>query len=141
MFATLDAASEKGVPIDNRVDFPYAVVMKVALSPPVVLGEFEQVVLTAVTLLGENAYGMTIHEKAEELRPRSVTSIGAVYTTLDRMERKGLVRSWYSDPTPERGGRSRRYFAMEGAGERALRESLHRAVGMANVLGLAGGPA
>ena len=95
--------------------------------------------MTAVILLGKNAYGMTIHEKVEELRPRAVTSIGAVYTTLDRLEKKGLVRSWYSDPTPERGGRSKRYFAVEGAGQKALRESLERAVGMARALGFAGG--
>jgi PadR family transcriptional regulator, regulatory protein PadR len=110
-------------------------------APQLILGEFEQQVLAAVLLLGENAYGMTIHERVEEMRPRVVTSIGAVYTTLDRLEKKGLVRSWYSDPTPERGGRSKRYFAMEGAGERALRESLERAVGMATVLGYAGGAA
>ena len=115
--------------------------MKRKSDPAIILGEFEQLVMTAVMLLAENAYGMTIHEKAEELRPRTVVSIGAVYTTLDRLERKGLVRSWYSDPTPERGGRSKRFFVVEGAGERALRESLERAVAMASALGFAGGGA
>jgi PadR family transcriptional regulator PadR len=119
----------------------YAVVVKRKSDPAIVLGEFEQLVLTAVMLLGENAYGMTIHERVEELRPRTVVSIGAVYTTLDRLERKGLVRSWHSDPTPERGGRSKRFFVVEGAGERALRESLERAIGMASALGFAGGRA
>jgi PadR family transcriptional regulator PadR len=127
--------------VDRTPNYPYAVVVKPKAAPQLILGEFEQQVLAAVLLLGENAYGMTIHEKVEEMRPRVATSIGAVYTTLDRLEKKGLVRSWYSDPTPERGGRSKRYFAMEGAGERALRESLERAVGMAIVLGYAGGVA
>ena len=81
--------------------------------------------MTAVMLLGENAYGMTIHERVEELRPRTVVSIGAVYTTLDRLEKKGLVRSWYSDPTPERGGRSKRFFAVEGCGRAGLAGVAH----------------
>jgi len=89
------------------------------------LGEFEQMILTALMLLGENAYGMTVHEKVEELAAglRSV-SLGACYTTLDRLEQKGYVRSWFSDPTPERGGRSKRYFKITGSGELALRNSL-----------------
>jgi DNA-binding PadR family transcriptional regulator len=127
--------------VDRIPNYPYAVVVKSKPAPQLILGEFEQQVLAAVLLLGENAYGTTIHEKVEEMRPRIMTSIGAVYTTLDRLEKKGLVNSWYSDPSPERGGRSRRYFEIEGAGERALRESLERAVGMATVLGYAGGMA
>ena len=107
--------------LDRFCDLSYPVVVKREPDPAIVLGEFEQLVMTAVMLLGANAYGMTIHERVEELRPRTVVSIGAVYTTLDRLERKRLVRSWYSDPTPERGGRSKRFFAVEGAGERALR--------------------
>src|SRR5204862_359805 len=71
------------------------------------LGQFEQTVLTAILALGENAYGVTIHAKVEDLsRPRKIAR-GAVYATLDRMEDKGLVASWMSAPTPERGGRSR----------------------------------
>ena len=52
---------------------------------------------------------------------------GAVYATLDRMEDKGLVSSWLSDPTPERGGRAKRFFRLEEAGRRALRESARTA--------------
>jgi PadR family transcriptional regulator PadR len=91
------------------------------------LGQFEQVVLTAILALGENAYGVTIHTKVEDLsKPRKVAR-GAVYATLDRMEDKGLVASWLSDPTPERGGRSRRHYRVEKPGEKALRDSAKQA--------------
>ena len=88
------------------------------------LGQFEQLVLSAILALRDNAYGVTIQEKVENFaQPKSV-SLGAVYVTLDRMEDKGLISSWLSDPTPERGGRSKRYYRLEGLGERALQESL-----------------
>ena len=87
------------------------------------LGQFEQLVLTAVLALGDNAYGVTIHAKVEELsRPKKVAR-GAVYATLDRMEDKKLIASWLSEPTPERGGRSRRHYRLEKSGQQALRES------------------
>jgi PadR family transcriptional regulator PadR len=101
------------------------------------LGEFEVLNLAAVFMLGDNAYGMTIHEQVEELAEgtRSV-SLGSVYTTLDRLEQKGYVKSWFSDPTPERGGRSKRYFEITGAGEKAMKRSLKVAANM--VAGLRG---
>src|SRR2546425_5246568 len=87
------------------------------------LGQFEQLVLAAILALAEKAYGVTIQEKVEEFaQPKSV-SLGAVYVTLDRLEDKGLISSWLSDPTPERGGRSKRYYRLEALGERALEES------------------
>jgi DNA-binding PadR family transcriptional regulator len=87
------------------------------------LGQFEQIVLTAVLALDDNAYGVTIHAKVEELsRPKKVAR-GAVYATLDRMEDKKLLASWLSEPTPERGGRSRRHYRLEKSGQQALRES------------------
>ena len=87
------------------------------------LGQFEQLVLTAILALGEEAYGVTIHNKVQELsRPKPV-ALGAVYVTLDRMEAKGFVSSLLSDPTPERGGRSKRCYRLEKKGEHALRES------------------
>lgn len=93
------------------------------MAPPTSLGQFEQLVLTAILTLGDNAYGVSIHAKVEALaRPRKM-ALGAVYATLDRLEDKGLVGSWLSDPTPERGGRAKRHYRLEGAGERALRES------------------
>jgi len=91
------------------------------------LGQFEQVVLTAILALGDNAYGVTIHAKVEDLsRPRKIAR-GAVYATLDRMEDKGLIASWMSEPTPERGGRSRRHYRLEKPGEKALRETAKQA--------------
>ncbi len=89
------------------------------------LGEFEQLILAALLMLGDNAYGMTIHERVEKLAAgvRAV-SLGSVYTTLDRLEQKGYVKSWFSDPTPERGGRSKRFFEITGSGERALNAGL-----------------
>jgi PadR family transcriptional regulator, regulatory protein PadR len=87
------------------------------------IGQFEQLVLTAVLSLKEDAYGVTIHEKVGELaRPKSI-SLGAVYVTLDRLEDKGLVSSWLSEPTAERGGRAKRCYRLEALGERALQES------------------
>src|ERR1700722_5190755 len=87
------------------------------------LGQFEQLVLTAILALGDNAYGVTIHVKVEELSSPRKIARGAVYATLDRMEDKGLIASWLSDPTPERGGRSRRHYRLEKSGEKALREA------------------
>ena len=98
------------------------------------LGQFEQLVLSAIVALGDKAYAVTIHEKVEDLaQPKSVSS-GAVYITLDRLEDKGLVRSWLADPTPERGGRRKRYYQLQAAGERALEESLKAALRMVDVV-------
>ena len=87
------------------------------------IGQFEQLVLTAILALPDNAYGVTIHENVSDLAAPKRVSLGAVYATLDRLEDKGLVTSWLSDPTPERGGRSKRHYRLQAAGERALRES------------------
>jgi PadR family transcriptional regulator PadR len=106
--------------IDFALDFPYTVG---EMARPDSLGQFEQLVLTAILTLREDAYGVTIHSKVQELaRPKSI-SLGAVYVTLDRLEDKGLVASWLSDPTPERGGRAKRYYRLEALGERVLQES------------------
>jgi DNA-binding PadR family transcriptional regulator len=87
------------------------------------LGHFEQIILTAILSLRDTAYGVTIHEKAVQLAAPKCISLGAVYVTLDRLEDKGLISSWLSDPTPERGGRSKRIYRLEALGERALEES------------------
>ncbi|HTM26461.1 MAG TPA: helix-turn-helix transcriptional regulator [Vicinamibacterales bacterium] len=86
------------------------------------LGEFEQLVLIAVVRLGDDAYGATVRREIEA-RARRRLSISAVYTTLDRLERKGLVRSRIGNPTPQRGGRRRKYFALQPLGARALRSA------------------
>jgi PadR family transcriptional regulator, regulatory protein PadR len=91
----------------------------------IVLGEFEILVLTSVTAAGADAYGVTIHEELEQLVPASRdVSIGAVYTTLDRLEQKGLLKSTVGEPTAARGGRAKRFYKLEAAGARALREAL-----------------
>src|SRR5262245_32390281 len=91
------------------------------------LGQFEQLVLTAVLLLRDKAYGIAIHEKVAELaQPKSV-ALGAVYVTLDRLEDKAFLRSWLSEPTAERGGRAKRCYQLLAVGERALYESARTA--------------
>jgi PadR family transcriptional regulator PadR len=108
------------VAIDSCDGFPYTV-RQMGQSDS--LGQFEQLVLTAILALHDEAYGVTIHAKVQELaRPKPI-SLGAVYVTLDRLEDKGLIASWLSDPTPERGGRAKRYYRVEALGERALEES------------------
>lgn len=83
------------------------------------LGEFEHIVLLAVLRLGEQAYGVTVRQEIEARTKREV-SIGAIYATLDRLEAKGYVRSRAGEPTPERGGRSKRYFRVTGQGVSAV---------------------
>jgi DNA-binding PadR family transcriptional regulator len=87
------------------------------------VGQFEQLVMAAILSLHENAYGVTIHDKVSELAAPKKISLGAVYVTLDRLEDKGFVSSWLSDPTSERGGRAKRCYRLEAAGEKALQES------------------
>ena len=86
-------------------------------APP--LGEFEQVVLLATMRLGASAFGLTIREEIARCTDREPAP-GALYTTLDRLEEKGLVTSRYGDPSPERGGRARRYFTVTARGTRAI---------------------
>jgi len=86
------------------------------------LGEFEQIVLLAILRLGDEAYGVPIRLDIERRTGRSLT-VGALYRTLDRLEDKGYVSSAFSNPTAERGGRSRRYFTVKPLGLRTLRAS------------------
>ena len=86
------------------------------------LGELEQIVLLAVLRLDAEAYGVPIGLEIEARTGRSLT-VGALYRTLDRLEQKGYVSSSFSEPTPERGGRSKRYFKVRPAGLRALHAS------------------
>jgi|SRR5271157_4342288 len=90
--------------------------------PPNYLGEFEQIVLLAVLRSGDNAYGVPIRLDIERRTVRRVT-VGALYATLDRLETKGYLHSWFADPTPQRGGRSKRYFKLLPRGVKALAES------------------
>jgi DNA-binding PadR family transcriptional regulator len=87
------------------------------------LGEFEQVVLLVILRLGDDAYGVTIRSEIENCTGRDPAP-GALYTTLDRLEEKGLVRSQMGDPTPERGGRSKRYFTVSAKGLKAVTHAI-----------------
>jgi PadR family transcriptional regulator PadR len=87
--------------------------------PPVYLGEFEQIVLVAVLRLGAKAYGVPVRAEIENRARRKVT-VGALCATLDRLEAKGLVHSWFADATAQRGGRSKRNFKLVPAGVEAL---------------------
>ncbi|HMG76847.1 MAG TPA: helix-turn-helix transcriptional regulator [Pyrinomonadaceae bacterium] len=85
------------------------------------IGEFEELVLLAILSQGENAYGVTIREALEEATNRSIT-IGSLYTTLSRLEEKGLVQSWVGEPTAERGGRAKRHYRVKGSAQSLLQE-------------------
>jgi PadR family transcriptional regulator, regulatory protein PadR len=89
------------------------------MSETLQLGEFEQTVLLAILRLPDQAYGVTIRLEIEQCTGREPAP-GALYTTLDRLEEKGLVRSVLGDPTPERGGRAKRYFTVTGKGMKAV---------------------
>jgi DNA-binding PadR family transcriptional regulator len=86
------------------------------------LGEFEQLVLLALLRLGNDAYGMEVRREIEERTGREV-SIGALYTALDRLERKGFVAHRMGEPTPERGGRAKKHFRVLPAGSAALEQT------------------
>jgi DNA-binding PadR family transcriptional regulator len=86
------------------------------------LGPLELTILLAVARLGDDAYGLSIRRDLAARTGRD-HSVGAIYTTLGRLEAKGLVTSRMTEPLPVRGGRSRREFQLTGAGARALREA------------------
>jgi DNA-binding PadR family transcriptional regulator len=88
------------------------------------LGEFEHLVILALLRLGDQAYGVTVRQEIQ-LRTRRDVSIGAVYATLDRLETKGYVKSRQGDPTPERGGRSKRFFRVTAQGVAAVNRAQH----------------
>ena len=83
------------------------------------LGEFEQMVLLAILRLEGEAYGVSIRAEISNRTGRDIAP-GALYTTLERLEAKGLLKSRVGDPTPERGGRAKRYYTVSGVGVRAI---------------------
>ena len=97
------------------------------------LGEFEELTLLAVLALGDAAYGVAVQQHLEREAAREV-SLGPVYAALERLERKGYLRSTMGDPTPERGGKRKRLFAVTKSGMatlrnmRQVRESMWKAV-------------
>ena len=97
------------------------------------LGEFEQLILFALVSLGEGAYGVSIRQEIEGRADRTV-SAGAVYTALERLERRGYVSSSVGDPTPQRGGRRKRFYLITQAGAESLSRSHQTLVRMADGL-------
>jgi DNA-binding PadR family transcriptional regulator len=95
-----------------------------------VLGDFEQLVLFGVMRLEDAAYGAAIRQEIHARSGRDV-SINAVYTTLDRLESKGLLRSWVGEPTAQRGGRRRKFYAPTASGVSALRQAYRAFTAMA----------
>jgi DNA-binding PadR family transcriptional regulator len=93
------------------------------------LGSLELAALLAVARLGEGAYGLAVRHDLSERAGRDY-SVGAIYTTLQRLEDKGLLASRASEPLPVRGGRSRRLFRVTGAGARAIRDAERHAESM-----------
>jgi PadR family transcriptional regulator len=93
------------------------------MDPALYLGEFEQLILLAILRLGDNAYGVTIRAELME-RARRPVAPGALYTALERLETKGLLTSRMGDPTPQRGGRAKRYVTVTARGIEALRRAL-----------------
>ena len=93
------------------------------MAPQVVLGDLEQLVLLAVLRLNDNAYAVPVRAEICERAGRDV-SRGAIQVTLDRLERKGLLRSRLGEPTAERGGKAKRMFTVTAGGSKALRAAL-----------------
>jgi PadR family transcriptional regulator PadR len=89
------------------------------MTSEVNLGGFEQIALLAILRLGRAAYGTAIRQEIETCAGRAVTA-GALYTTLTRLEKKQFVTSTLGDPTPERGGKAKRFYAVTGAGRSAV---------------------
>lgn len=102
------------------------------------LGEFEQIVLLAILRLDETAYGVRIRREITDRTGRAV-SPGALYTTLDRLEDKGFVISRLGDPTPERGGRAKRYYKVSASGRQAVQRAQNAYQSLLAGLDLVGG--
>lgn len=97
------------------------------------LGEFEQLVMFAVLRLGDQAYGASVRQELKDRADRDV-SPGAIFTTLERLEARGLIASRYGDPTPERGGRRKRFYRLSTEGRSALSKSFQTVRRMASGL-------
>ena len=87
-----------------------------------ILGELEQLVLLAIVRLGDDAYAVAIHDEIQT-RAKIRLARGTVYVTLGRLEKKGYIDSWFAEPTPERGGKAKRFFKVRPVGARLLRQS------------------
>lgn len=105
------------------------------MTAPASLGEFELLVLLSVMRQGQSGYAVSVRDELERSTARPV-SRGAVYVTLDRLELKGMVRSWLGEPTAARGGKAKRLFEVTPGGRAAAQASLQRTQSLAAGLGL-----
>ena len=92
------------------------------MTPRVHLSTFELMVMLALARIGERAYGVPIANEIREQSGRSVV-LGSVYAALERLQQKGFATSTMGEPTPERGGRAKRYFRLTAAGQREIRDA------------------
>jgi PadR family transcriptional regulator PadR len=92
-------------------------------EPHDVLTMVEWLLLAAILKNDNDAYGSVIYDTAEELAAPTKVAYGTLYPTLERLERKGLLESRASEPIKERGGRSRRYFAVTAPGKKAMHQA------------------
>ena len=104
------------------------------------LGGFESMLMLSVLGLGEQAYGVNIRHELL-VKAKKDVAIGAIYTGLERLERKGFIESWLGDPTAERGGRAKRYYRLTAKGLKILNETQRALQGLMVGLNLAGGNA
>ena len=111
--------SEQGAGWEQLAPFLRIMLTMSAIDP---IGEFEHVVLLAILRLGEDAYAVSVRDEILRCTGRDV-SRGSIYITLDRLETKGYLKSYLADPTPERGGRSKRFYALRPLAVNALKES------------------
>ena len=95
----------------------------VQMASAVNLGEFEQLILLAILRLGDHAYGVTIRAELADRAGRTIAP-GAMYTALERLEAKGIITSRMGDPTPQRGGRAKRFVTVTAAGMQALNRAV-----------------
>lgn len=86
------------------------------------LGEFEELVLLTIASLGTEAYGVSI-QQALVTRSNRAISVGALHSTITRLEEKGFLKSWTGGATQERGGRSKRYYELTPSGKKVLAET------------------
>lgn len=96
-----------------------------------ILGEFEHFVLLALVRLGNGAYGAAILREIRERTGRDA-SVGTVYMTLGRLEKKKMIASYIGTPSPERGGRRRRHYLIDSEGQKALGRAYRSFVAMSD---------
>jgi PadR family transcriptional regulator PadR len=98
------------------------------------LGQFEQLIVAAIIALGNEAYGLQVYQKVCELADREM-NLGSMYVTLERMQKKGLVRSKVAPGDDQRGGRPRRFYTVLPAGQQVLKEAIDTATRITKQVG------